>query len=83
VDKKFLRQVGVANDDPDFRLALAEEIAKHDAPIRVAVEPDAANRQLIKMALLNLLNASQEPQHQHPEESRRQTRSNKTPQTPR
>jgi hypothetical protein len=56
-DKEFLKQVAVASDEPDYRLALAKEIAKFDAPIRVAVEPDAAKRQLIKMALLKLLNA--------------------------
>jgi hypothetical protein len=56
-DKKFLKQVGVADDEPDYRLVLAKEIAKFDAPIRVVVEPDAAKRQLIKMALLKLLNA--------------------------
>ena len=48
--------MAVANDEPDYRLALVQGIAKFDAPMRVAVEPDAAKRQSIKMALLKLLN---------------------------
>jgi hypothetical protein len=58
-DKKFLRSVGISTE-PTFaeeRLALAKRIAKHQAPLQVKLEPEAAKRQLIRLAVEKLLMA--------------------------
>ena len=62
-DKKFLKSAGVSAE-PTFeetRLALAQRIAKHQAPGQpVKLNPDAARLELIRLALQKLLDASEE-----------------------
>lgn len=61
-DRKFLRSVGVSME-PTFaetRLALAKRIAKHQAPVQVKVDPQKAKRQLIRLSLQKLLDASED-----------------------
>jgi hypothetical protein len=43
------------------RQALAQRIAKHEAPARVKLDSDAAKRELIKLSLQKLLNVEHEP----------------------
>jgi len=61
-DKRILKSAGIATEpsalDAD-RLALAQRIAKHPAPVQVKVDPDAAKRQLIRLCLEKLLDASE------------------------
>jgi ABC-type Fe3+ transport system substrate-binding protein len=60
-DRKFLKSAGISVE-PSFdeaRLALAERIAKHQAPVQVVVDPQAAKRQLIRLATEKLLEASE------------------------
>jgi hypothetical protein len=61
-DRTFLRSVGISAEPTfaDTRLALAERIAKHTAPILVPVEPDDARLALVRLALKRLLEASEE-----------------------
>jgi len=62
-DLDFLKSVGISTDDtsPDAdRMALVQRIAKHQAPGQVNVDPQAASRQLIRLSLEKLLNASEE-----------------------
>jgi hypothetical protein len=63
-DRKFLKSIGVRSADTALdaeRLALAERIATHQAPGQhVAVNPDAARLELIKLSLLHLLDAEPE-----------------------
>jgi hypothetical protein len=61
-DRQFLKTVGIAAE-PTFdesRLELALRIAKHSAPMRVPVPPDAARRALVRLALERLLQADSE-----------------------
>ena len=59
-DRKFLKSVGISAEPAfdDTRLELAERIAKHTAPVQVKVDPQEAKRQLIRVSLQKLLNAS-------------------------
>ena len=57
-DREFLKQVKVADaEPPDYRLALAQRIAKHQAPVQVVVDPDRARLALIRLAVEKLLDA--------------------------
>jgi hypothetical protein len=61
-DKKLLRSMGIdpgASDASTF-LTLAKRIAKHPAPGQVKVSPQAAKKQLVKLALQQLLDAEKE-----------------------
>jgi hypothetical protein len=61
-DRHFLASVGISVEstlDAD-RLALAQRIAKHPAPIQVPIPPDAARRALVRFALKRLLDAELE-----------------------
>jgi len=60
-DKKFLKSAGVSAE-PAFeetRLELAKRIAKHQAPVQVKVDPDAARFELIRLAMKKLLAAAE------------------------
>jgi hypothetical protein len=61
-DRKFLKSAGISVDDTALdadRLALANRIAKHQAPgQQVKVDAQAAKRQLIRLALQQLLDAT-------------------------
>ena len=60
-DRKFLGSVGISAE-PSFdeaRLALAERIAKHQAPGQVKLNPQAAKCQLIRLSLQKLLDSSE------------------------
>jgi hypothetical protein len=62
-DRRFLKSVGIAAEpalDAD-RLALAQRIAKHTAPVQVPVTPDAARAALVRLALKRLLAADCAP----------------------
>jgi len=58
-DLKFLNSIGVSTQPTldDTRLALAERIAKHHAPVQVPVDSDAARLELIRLSLKKLLDA--------------------------
>ena len=43
------------------RMELAKRIAKHQAPAQVKIDPDAARRQLVRLAAEKLLDATMEP----------------------
>ena len=61
-DKKFLRSAGIRADNTSLdadRMALAQRIAKHTAPVQVSVAPDAARFALVRLAL-ELLAAAEE-----------------------
>jgi len=60
-DLDFLAAVGVSAE-PTFeetRLELAKRIAKHQAPVQVKVDPDAARLELIRLAMKKLLVAAE------------------------
>lgn len=61
-DLDFLRAVGISSEPTfdDERLALAQRIAKHRAPTQLVVDPDAAKRELIRLAVRLLLEATGE-----------------------
>jgi hypothetical protein len=61
-DRAFLKAVGVSAEPAlqDTRLELAQRIAKHSGPIRVALPPDAARQALVRLALKRLLEADTE-----------------------
>jgi len=62
-DLEFLKSVGISTEDTSLdadRMALAQRIAKHQVPGQVNVDPQAASRQLIRLSLEKLLNASEE-----------------------
>ena len=62
-DRNFLKSIGVSAGDATLeedRLALAQRISKHEAPAQVKVNPQAAKRQLIRLNLEKLLDASEE-----------------------
>jgi hypothetical protein len=56
-DLEFLDSVGISTEPTldETRLALAQRIAKHNAPILVPVDSDAARLELIRLALQRLL----------------------------
>jgi hypothetical protein len=61
-DRHFLASVGIRVEstlDAD-RLAIAHRIAKHSAPIQVALPPDGARQALVRIALYRLLAATTE-----------------------
>ncbi|HYT24007.1 MAG TPA: hypothetical protein VEW05_27670 [Candidatus Polarisedimenticolia bacterium] len=61
-DCNFLRAVGISAEPTfdDARLALAQRIAKQQAPVQAPVAPDAARLALVRLALARLLAASEE-----------------------
>jgi hypothetical protein len=60
-DREFLKSVGIAAEPTFFeqRLALAKRIAKHAAPVQVKVDPEAARRQLLRLAAREIRDAAQ------------------------
>jgi len=61
-DLDFLESVGISTEPTfdDARRALAQRIAKHQAPAQVKVDPQAAKRQLTRLSLQRLLDASED-----------------------
>jgi hypothetical protein len=62
-DREFLKSVGISSE-PTFaesRLELAERIAKHQAPIQLPIDPDAARLALVRLALQRLLEVEPNP----------------------